>query len=145
MKPPKCPRCGRSDIRGILYGRPTAEGFAKVQAGEWVLGDCVPNGTEPDWYCAACSFRWFDPDDPAWQERQTAIARFFDKAQAEAELRNEKIRTLGPNAVRVRNDGLVHCPVCRWRFWKSDKSHWDGHMHRRCGTPLRLFTDQDIA
>jgi hypothetical protein len=60
-KRPSCPNCGGTKVLPIAYGLPTPEGEAAARAGKLILGGCIVEPDQPDWYCDACEFSW--PDD----------------------------------------------------------------------------------
>ena len=51
---PSCPRCHSAEVTPILYGLPSAEGFAMVERGEVMLGGCVIDASSPKWACKSC-------------------------------------------------------------------------------------------
>ncbi len=53
-KPRKCPACGSANVVPILYGMPTAELFAKAEAGRIALGGCCITQDDPCWRCVSC-------------------------------------------------------------------------------------------
>ncbi len=53
--PETCPLCGKSGtIRPIGYGDPGPEIMLKAEAGEILLGGCVPDEVCPSWRCLNC-------------------------------------------------------------------------------------------
>jgi hypothetical protein len=51
-------------ILRIFYGLPTSEAMEIVRRREAVLGGCFVGAGQPDWECAHCGHRWYDPQDP---------------------------------------------------------------------------------
>jgi hypothetical protein len=86
-KPLACPKCGATDIRFILGGRPTAEGYAMIDRGIAVLGTCFITPDRPDWRCVSCRNEWFDPKDPERAEVTTLIEKIRQKHDS---IRNKK-------------------------------------------------------
>ena len=54
--PTRCPRCGDSHVRRIVYGMPSQELEMDAAAGEIVLGGCMVGPQR--WSCGACSYQW---------------------------------------------------------------------------------------
>jgi hypothetical protein len=54
----KCPNCGSSDIRKIVYGYPGPGLADDIAANRIVRGGCVIMGGDPNWQCAACNRKW---------------------------------------------------------------------------------------
>src|SRR5690606_31864016 len=49
-----CPNCGSSELAQVVYGFPDEEMFEKEQAGEIVLGGCIPEVWPPPRRCKQC-------------------------------------------------------------------------------------------
>jgi hypothetical protein len=86
-KPSACPKCGGTDLRFILGGRPTAEGYAMIEQKLAVLGTCFITPDKPDWRCVSCRNEWFDPEDPERIEMMALLDRIRQKRDLS---RNEK-------------------------------------------------------
>ena len=82
-KPDLCPKCGGSDIRRIVGGRPTQEAWDMIHRGEAVLGTCFESLDRPDWRCMTCRHQWFDPTDPARIELDQMLKRILERNQNE--------------------------------------------------------------
>ncbi len=72
-RPSLCPKCFGSDIRLILYGRPTGEAVEMIAHGDACLGQCAIGRWLPDWRCHQCGYEWFDPRDPAKQKLERLV------------------------------------------------------------------------
>lgn len=92
-KPSACPQCGGTAIIRICYGTPNEEAWALIQSGQATLGGCFVTEWMPDWECAACCNRWFDPDDPVKQETEqllaSSLARHRSRTSSSAEPRTD--------------------------------------------------------
>jgi hypothetical protein len=77
FKPKNCPTCGGEDVRFILGGRPTSEGYRLIEEGKAVLGTCFATRDRPDWRCVACRHEWFLEDDPCRKEMIELIGSIF--------------------------------------------------------------------
>jgi hypothetical protein len=74
-QPAKCPKCGGSDLRFILYGYPNIEALAMIVRGVACLGFSSIDRWLPDWRCYNCGHEWFDADDPAKQKLERLVER----------------------------------------------------------------------
>jgi hypothetical protein len=81
QKPKRCPSCGGKKIKQIVYGEipRTGELMERAKRHEIFLGGNLFWDAMPDWICARCNHRWFDPTDPArlrraeeWQAAEAA-------------------------------------------------------------------------
>jgi hypothetical protein len=81
-KPTECPKCHATDVRRIIYGRPTPESFEKIQRGEAALGHCFIEPWLPDWRCGVCRHEWFVADDPAKQEMERLLQKIITESEA---------------------------------------------------------------
>lgn len=82
IKPAECPKCLSTDVRRIIYGRPTPESFEKIQRGEAALGHCFLEAWLPDWRCGVCRHEWFVADDPVKQEMEMLLQRILQNTNA---------------------------------------------------------------
>ena len=80
-KPNNCPKCSKNDIRQIVAGRPSKEGFEMIERGEAVIGTCFASLDRPDWRCMQCNHEWFDPSDPVRKEFDAIQQRIFGKSE----------------------------------------------------------------
>ena len=63
LKPDFCPRCkSDNDIRQIMYGLVTYEGFKEAQKAKIEIRGCVIEPGAPDWLCGSCKYEWSDPN-----------------------------------------------------------------------------------
>lgn len=79
LKPSICPKCGGSDIRRIVGGRPTSEGWEMIERGEAVLGSCFLDRKWNDWRCMDCLNEWYDPNDPARKEMEELLEKILKR------------------------------------------------------------------
>jgi ribosomal protein L37AE/L43A len=79
-KPDTCPKCDSTDVRRIIYGRPTAESLERIKRGEACLGHCFIEPWLPDWRCHACRHEWFVADDPGKQELERLLRSIIERA-----------------------------------------------------------------
>jgi len=49
------------------------------ERGEAVLDGCFIQPWAPDWECADCRHRWFDPEDPAKQEMEELLRSILER------------------------------------------------------------------
>lgn len=54
----KCPQCGSTDCREIIYGMPPYELFKRAEAGEIKLGGCDIWDDCSDHFCRKCGHEW---------------------------------------------------------------------------------------
>lgn len=54
----RCPHCGQTTARRIVYGYPTDETMTLATRGEIVLGGCCPLIEDPNRACVSCRYRW---------------------------------------------------------------------------------------
>jgi hypothetical protein len=78
-KPSACPKCGATDVRFILGGRPTGEGYNMIEQGIAVLGTCFVTPDKSDWRCVSCKNEWFDPQDPERIEMMALLEKIKKK------------------------------------------------------------------
>ena len=74
-----CPKCGGTDVRRIIAGRPNKEGWRSIKSGEAVQGSCFFRPDWPDWRCMKCGHEWFLPDDPARIENERFLSGILGK------------------------------------------------------------------
>lgn len=55
---PKCPDCGSTAPRAIVYGEPGTDLVRQTQRGEVELGGCCVGDDSPPWHCLACGLRY---------------------------------------------------------------------------------------
>jgi hypothetical protein len=58
--PEPCPSCGSARVLPIVFGEPNAEGQARIDRGEAVMGGCMlaGDGSDPAFACQACGGRF---------------------------------------------------------------------------------------
>ena len=76
-KPSKCPKCSGTDIRRIVGGHPTQEGWEMIKRGEAVLGSCFLERKWNDWRCMECLNEWYDPNDPVRKEKEAMLDKIL--------------------------------------------------------------------
>ncbi len=57
-KPPRCPHCASQQVVPIVYGYPSIEMAKKAEQGKLLLGGCCITGSDPEWHCKDCLYRW---------------------------------------------------------------------------------------
>jgi len=55
---PKCPQCGSTAARPIVYGLPGKDLLQAANRGDVELGGCCIIHNAPAWECPDCSHRW---------------------------------------------------------------------------------------
>ena len=54
----ECPLCSSREIRPIVYGLPSFEGFQQAERGKVELGGCTIDPENPNWRCVRCRHAW---------------------------------------------------------------------------------------
>lgn len=87
---PSCPRCGSNKVVPIAYGEPGEEMNEKAERGEIVLGGCLvsTDGTDDDFECRECGFRFFDLEALTAEE----IPRCIDRMKQSIKSTRERIK-----------------------------------------------------
>ena len=64
-KPDTCPECDSNDVRFIIRGLPSEQGWQMIKNNEAVAGGFILFEDLPMWKCAECCHELSDETDPA--------------------------------------------------------------------------------
>ncbi len=93
-KPTTCPKCGRgSDIRFIVRGLPSEDGWKMIESNEAVAGGCLMFEKMPMWRCVVCGCDFSDESDPAVIEHRRLERRLFGDMSAPLLLPSDPVCT----------------------------------------------------
>ena len=96
-----CPHCGSTEIRAILHGLPTRDGWRMIRRGEVGFGGChYTPGADPDCECQSCGHGWADPELARQykQERERELARIIGRARRKQEKKRRNRAKKGVDA-----------------------------------------------
>ncbi len=77
-KPTCCPTCSSGDdIRFIIRGLPSEDGWKMIENHEAVAGGCIIFTNQPMWRCGVCGCDFSDESDPAVIEHRRFLQRLL--------------------------------------------------------------------